>query len=396
MSRVPRGYLDHACVGLPSRRTRDAVTSAIGGLDTADVGATERSVGWLEQAGLARTAAAELFGASPDDVTLVQNTTDGLATVLTALPWRPGDALVLADREFVGTAAVCRSVARARSLELRVADGPAPEQIAPHVDGRTRAVVLSAVAEVSGVRADLRGVAEVCGRFDAALVVDGTQEAGVLARDMPASGADAYTAGGQKWLRCPFGAGVLWTSPRLRGRLVPGARGYLAVAEPDGGWGSYLASPGRDAADPLAFRDDGAALESGGTPNWVGAVALRAATRELLDAGPARVERRAMDLAGALRAGLRERGLGACLVDPSDTSPLVSVAVDGSAADLEASLAIRGVRASVRGALGVLALRVSCHGWNERADVDLVLDAVDSGLVPLAPSPRTPAGRRLS
>src|SRR5690606_16295893 len=178
----------------------------------------------------------------------------------------------------------------------------------------------------------------------------------------------------------------------LRERLVPSARGYLAIAEPDGGWGSYLAAPGRDAADPLVFRNDGAALESGGTPNWLGAVALRAAVGELLDAGPARIERRAMALAAELRTGLRERGLGASLVDPADTSQLVSLALGENADGVEARLASCGVRASVRGALGIRALRLSCHGWNRRSDIALVLAAVDSGVVPLTVAARTPVG----
>jgi selenocysteine lyase/cysteine desulfurase len=118
-------------------------------------------------------------------------------------------------------------------------------------------------------------------------------------------------------------------------------------------------------------------------PNWVGAVALRVAVGELLDAGPTRVERRALELAARLRAGLRERGLGRTLVDQADTSPLVSVVLSESVADVEAVLGHRGVRASVRGALGIRVLRVSCHGWNQPEDIDLLLDAVDDGVLPL-------------
>lgn len=388
---VPFGYLDHACLGPPSRAGVGAVRRAIAEAADGRGSATESSVRRLGAAGRTRRALGALFGAAESDISLVQNTTDGLATVLGALPWRAGDAVVIADREFVGAMAVCRSLARARSLEVRVAAGQRPGQIAACLDRRARAVVVSAVGEVSGVRADLAAIAEVCAPSGSMLVVDGAQEAGVLTRHLPASGADAYAAGGQKWLRAPFGTGVLWTSPRLRERLVPGTRGYLALEEPAGGWGAYLARPNRDAADELAFNADGAALESGGTPNWLGAVGLAAAVRELLDVGSAILEQRALGLGRRLRDGLEHRGLAGALLDPAGSSALVSLSLAGSAEDVEAALATRSIRASVRGALGYRALRVSCHGWNTPDDIDLLLEAVDDGLVPAADRRSSPS-----
>lgn len=381
---VPPGYLDHACLGVPGPATTDAVSGAVADLAAAPPRGTEQSIAWLELAARAREQVARLVGAHRDDITLVQNTTEGLATVLTALPWRAGDVVVVADREFLAAVTVCRWLAHARGLDLRIADGPAPEQLRPHLGPTTRAVVLSAVGEVSGVQADVAAAGAACADVGAVLVVDGAQEAGVVHRHLPSSGADAYATGGHKWLRAPFGTGFLWTSPRLRDQLVPPARGYLALAEPAGGWGAYLGSPGRDARQPIPFRADAAALEGGGTPNWVGALALRTAVGSLLAAGPARIERQATALADRLRSAVTERGFQHCLMDPAGSSPLVGLAIDEGATGVDTRLADRGVHVSVRGALGQRVLRVSCHGWNRSEDVDLLLEAIDDGVVPLA------------
>lgn len=342
----------------------------------------------MEQREDARRAVAQLLAADARDVSLVESTTQGLAAVLGAMPWRPGDNAVLGDREFPGAATILRTVAHRCGIEVRAVPGDVTvESVLGMVDARTRAVVVSAVAEVTGRRLDVPTVAAGLGQagptgHGAALVVDGAQEAGVIAVDLPGSGAAAYACGGHKWLRSPFGTGFLWTAPWLRESLRP-TRGYLALDTPSVGWPEYLANPDRDALDPLPLRGDGAALEIGGTPAWCGAVALAHAADRAVLAGPARTEATALRLAAALREGLRELGLHAGLADPVGGSGIVTVAPPGgvrTAPAVAAALEARGVLVSARAARGVGGLRFSVHGHDRDEDVAAALSGLDNVL----------------
>src|SRR3990172_8819860 len=84
-------YMDTAARGLIASPTRAAVDRFL----------DERMHGEADKDGMFRTVerARELFarlvGASPDEVALVKNVSEGLNAVATALPWCPGDNLVM-------------------------------------------------------------------------------------------------------------------------------------------------------------------------------------------------------------------------------------------------------------------------------------------------------------
>ncbi|MGH3425646.1 MAG: aminotransferase class V-fold PLP-dependent enzyme, partial [Nocardioidaceae bacterium] len=223
----------------------------------------------------------------------------------------------------------------------------------------------------------LDAVVEAAHRVGANVVVDGIQEAGVVARRPAESGIAAYVAGGHKWLRNPYGAGFLWTSEELRDQLRPTYQGYFALESPERSWDAYLADPRRDAFDMATLRRDGSAYETGGTPNWLGAVGLAASIDETLATGIGQVEARARALADQMRAGLAESGVEDVLTPVGSRSPIVTFdppCGPGSRDDLLDELRHAGVQVSVRGVAGVRGIRAACHGHNTYADVDTLLD----------------------
>jgi selenocysteine lyase/cysteine desulfurase len=252
-----------------------------------------------------------------------------------------------------------------------------PEHFAAYANARTRAIMLGSVQEVSGYRADVTALQEIASQSGAALIVDGIQEVGAIPVDLEKHPVDAYCAGGHKWLRSPFGVGFAYIHPRLLDRLDPPFCGYLAMQEPEIGWGCYMEMADRSGHDALAEFNDARRLATGGIPNWLGAVALDQAASQFLELGVANVWKRILCLRSRLVEGLVNLRFPILASGAEGISGIVCFhtlgGIDQDRALLSALTAAH-VFVSLRYVAGVGGLRVAVHEDNTPADVDALLD----------------------
>ena len=89
-------YFDHAAVSPLPEPTRRAL------LDWVEEAARSGDTvwpAWSRKVEELRRRAADLIGASPEEIALIRNTTEGVNLVAEGFPWQPGDNVVtLADR----------------------------------------------------------------------------------------------------------------------------------------------------------------------------------------------------------------------------------------------------------------------------------------------------------
>jgi selenocysteine lyase/cysteine desulfurase len=213
------------------------------------------------------------------------------------------------------------------------------------------------------------------------LVVDAIQHLGALPLDLQATPADFVVCGGHKWLNAPAGRGFLYVSPRWQQEAAQRCpRGYLHVRQPAEGWAEYFATPGIPAVRDYDFVDDARAFELGGTANYPGNVVLGAAVGLLNALGPPAIERHVLDLGDYLIDGLDRAG--ARVVSPRQRSARSGIITftlgEGVARDRTflQRLWDAGVVISHRYTAGVGGLRVSVHLYNNRDDIDRLLEAV--------------------
>ena len=90
-------YLNHAAVAPISRPVQRAMERHLS--DVADHGLAHIEA-WHANYAQTRRSAAKLLGAHSDEVAFLKNTTDGLIAVALGVSWRPGDTVVVAEREF--------------------------------------------------------------------------------------------------------------------------------------------------------------------------------------------------------------------------------------------------------------------------------------------------------
>src|SRR5215831_17246536 len=90
-------YLNHAAVAPLSRRAADAMKNLAE--DALCFGSFHYD-DWLETYEGVRTATARLINASPREIALTKNTSEGISFIATGLKWEPGAKMVAFHEEF--------------------------------------------------------------------------------------------------------------------------------------------------------------------------------------------------------------------------------------------------------------------------------------------------------
>jgi selenocysteine lyase/cysteine desulfurase len=378
-------FLDAACVSLMPVQAEQALRRL--GEELLSCPARDASAHHIaldRTAGPVRREAARLIGARPEDIALVESTTQGLQAVAAAVPLARGDKILVGETEFLGLAVPWLPRRQAEGFTVEVVPHREGQlralDFARALDGRTRMILLSSVQWSNGFRADLAAFSELAERHKVVLVVDAIQQLGAVGLDVGRTPVDFLVSGGHKWLNAPAGRGFLYVSPRQAERLRPPAWGYLNVAEPPQGWAEYFATPDIPAVRDYDFVRGARAFEVGGTANYPGNVVLGASLALINELGIGAIEEHVLGL-GALLAD-RLRAAGATVVSPQERAQRSGIVTftlgQGVARDTAClrRLLDRGILIAQRYTAGVGGLRVSVHFFNNEEDVRQLAEAV--------------------
>ena len=175
-----------------------------------------------------RRQIAALLDCKPQRILLTRSTSAGLAAVIEAIRWEPGDEVVTTDAEHEACTTPLIEQARRRRIRIVTAalpsDAPSVDRLTSLISPRTKLIALSAVAFESGARLPLEAIARAARAAGAAVLVDGAQGAGAFELDPEALGVDFLALPLQKWLCGPEGLGALYVGPKARW-LAPGLDG---------------------------------------------------------------------------------------------------------------------------------------------------------------------------
>ncbi len=306
---------------------------------------------------------ARLMHVEPGDIAFLGSASEGVNLAALALDWRLGDNVVVEDIEYPSDIFPWTRLVQ-HGVEVRVArqwgEEPELERIAAAMDGRTRVLSVSQVSYLTGRRYRLEDLAALCERVGALLSVDATHATGVL--PVAARHADVLVSSCYKFLLGVHGAAIFYRNPQRLADLPP-----LSI-----GWHSVTGA--RTVAEPLAYRlrPDAARFEAGNPP-FLALAVLDNALAYLEPVGVERIERHVLALGGLLWRALRERGLDLLTPEAEEArGPNVCFAWPDPA-ELERALAERGVLVWA----GDGRIRVSFHAYNDQADVERLLAALD-------------------
>jgi selenocysteine lyase/cysteine desulfurase len=378
-------FLDTACVGLLSVQAQEAMHRLEANLlacPAHDATAHHYSLDQTRQQ--PEREAARLIKAKPEDIALVESTTQGLEAIAAAIPLAPGHKILVGDIEFMGLAVPWVPRQQWQGVQIQVIPNRegrlCVEDYAKALDERTRMILLSSVLWNNGYRVDLAAFCELARKHEVILVVDAIQQLGAVRLDVSKTPVDFLVCGGHKWLNAPVGRGFLYVNPRIRERFDSPWWGYLHITEPKEGWAKYFADPATPAVRDYDFVPTARRYEVGGTSNYLGNVALGAALALVNELGGPTIERHIFGLTDLLIDRLR--AAGATIVSPSEASARSGITtftmgqgVEADAALLQALLEKR-ILVSQRYTGGVGGLRVSTHFFNNADDIKQLAKAV--------------------
>jgi selenocysteine lyase/cysteine desulfurase len=262
-------YLNHAGVAPLSRRSAEAMKQLA---DDVCLYGSFHYDQWLDAYRGVRVAAATLIGAQPPEIAIMKNTSEGIATVAGGLRWKRGDRVVAFREEFPANYFPWKRLEDRGVLIDWLSYNDDLGRVAEAARG-ARLLAISFVQYLSGFRADLDAIGEICRDRGVLFFVDAIQGLGAFPVDVQRAGIHALAADGHKWLLGPEGCGILFVKKNLQDEIEPVEFGWTNIA----GFNDYTC---RD----MTLRPDAGRYECG-TLNTIGCFGLRAAVEMVLEMG---------------------------------------------------------------------------------------------------------------
>jgi selenocysteine lyase/cysteine desulfurase len=238
--------------------------------------------------------------------------------VALGFPWRAGDRIVAFREEFPANYYIWNKLEEWKGVRVEWLSCFDPLERIEEAARGARLLAISFVQYLSGYRADLKAIGEICRRQGVFFFVDAIQGLGAFPLDVEEMQIDAFAADGHKWLLGPEGCGVLYVRQARQDEIEPVEFGWTTVA----GYADYSS---RD----MAVRRDAGRYECG-TLNTIGCFGLRASVELLNEVSVPAVAAQVTALGDRLAEGARAKGyeiLGER--KPGTAAGIVSVRKDG-------------------------------------------------------------------
>lgn len=357
-------YLNSAAVSPVPTIAMDAVMSQ---LRDVSLNGSANFNDWVDTKNRARGLVAEMLNVRPEQIAFMRNTSDGFSSVANGLRWQAGDNIVTFEREFPANYYAWRRIRDAFGVELRFCperDGRIDiEEFVGLIDANTKVVSISAVQYGSGFNADLERIGRAAKAVDGLFCVDIIQGFGAMPFDLPAQFVDVACGASHKWLCAPEGCGIMYVSDRARERMEPTSVGWISVETP---WDF------EDREQP--FKSSALAWESG-----TGAASLfyglEQSLKLLHETGAANIAGYLSELTGYLcdRLGGTDYDIVSSR-EAGERSQIVCIKHRNGLPvnEISAALEKAGVVVSPRSDR----LRIAPHFYNNREDIDRLIDAL--------------------
>ncbi|MGB2867897.1 MAG: aminotransferase class V-fold PLP-dependent enzyme [Bacteroidota bacterium] len=358
-------YLNHAATGPLSTRVISAINQH---LQARSLGPIDTYARDIEEVAGCRANIRKLINAeSPERVSLVASTSDSLNIVASGFPWKSGDRVLLNELEFPANVYPYLALKR-HGVELDILsskDGRiTPDMVERGITPRTRLVAISAVQFLSGFRADLASIGDLCRRRGIMFIVDGIQAVGGVRIDVQRMKIDALGAGAQKWQLGPHGIGFLYLTEQLQSMVQQQFVGWLSVDNP---WDFH------NYRQPLAAA---ARRYEGGSLNFPGIWGLNAAMSVLLEFGVDAIEHHVLGLTKFLIE--RSRALeGFTLYSPDGDSERAGIVTLQPRRAMDLTGVVKALlEQRVTISLREGKFRFSPHFYNTPEEIDLAVSAL--------------------
>jgi selenocysteine lyase/cysteine desulfurase len=176
-----------------------------------------------------RIKAAQFVGASPDEIAITRNTTEGLVTAIKGLELKQGDQILYGYHEHSSNVQPWKLQAKRYGFELKEVPFATPpkspddilNQFNDAITPRTRVVTLAHITTVTGCITPVKELTKLCRSKGIYCLVDGAHTLGMIQYNLRDLGVDTYASPAHKWLCAPAGTGLLYVREGLVDKIWP-------------------------------------------------------------------------------------------------------------------------------------------------------------------------------
>ncbi|UZR92309.1 aminotransferase class V-fold PLP-dependent enzyme [Chondrinema litorale] len=322
-----------------------------------------------------RKSCAQLLNASnPNNIVMIPAVSYGMGIVAKNLDIKKGENIVIAGEQFPSNVYTWMSLAKEKNAELVIVSPPTTtenrgkrwnESILEAINSKTKLVAISHTHWADGTLFNLKAIREATNKYDALMVVDGTQSVGALPFDISDIQPDALVCSGYKWMLGPYGSGIGYFNEKFANG-TPLEEAWINRYESEN-FANLVNYQDEYQPDTLRF-------ESGGRSNFINAPIFQAAIDTILNWGVDNIQTYLFELIDKPIDKLKEIG---CIIENKNYfSPHLFGIRLTKAFDMDKLKRILNeekIYVSFRGT----AMRVSPHVYNEEADLEKLISAIE-------------------
>jgi isopenicillin-N epimerase len=176
-----------------------------------------------------RTKLAAFINASPDEVALTSNTTEGLNFVVNGLDLKAGDEVLTSNYEHPGHLGPWTLKEKRAGITLKKVDLPLTPKSVDEIVGafaaaitpKTRMIALGHTVFITGLISPLKELSKLAHDKGLLIMADSAHGLGMLDLDMKELGIDAFASSPYKWLGAPTGIGLLYVRKEACDKVLP-------------------------------------------------------------------------------------------------------------------------------------------------------------------------------
>ncbi|MBD3415096.1 MAG: aminotransferase class V-fold PLP-dependent enzyme [Candidatus Aminicenantes bacterium] len=313
-----------------------------------------------------RSRIARFINATPDEVAVVRNTTEGMNFVANGLDLKPGDEVLLSSMEHPGGTHPWKIKEERFGIKVTQVPIGLPPKSADEFVGsfekaitpQTKVISVSHTVYISGLISPLKELCRMAHEKGLLVAADSAHGIGMLDLDMKELGIDFFATSPYKWLGAPTGVGVFYVRKQVQDQLWP----TITTS----GWNQPTARK----YETLGQRADALVIALGEAVNFQNYI------------GKSRIEKRIKSLAGYFKQELKKI-TGARLHTSEDlylSGGLTAFSIEGveprAIVDYvrqKYNIVIRTVGSREKGTYGC---RVSTHYYIHHREIDMLLEGI--------------------
>lgn len=354
-----RVYFNHAAIGPLSIKVKEKLQHY---LEERSSGSIENFGMLLEASSNAKKRLAMLLNAKKNRLAWAENVSAGINILAQGLQWKSGDRVIINDVEFPSNVYPFLNLKK-YGVEVDIVqshNGKADvEDYEKLITPQTKLISISAVQFLSGYRADLKALGELCKSKRIIFCVDAIQTTGVVKIDVEEYNIDFLTGGSHKWLMSLQGLGYIFITPELMDKIQQKYLGWLSVKNE---W---------NLLDYDTTLKDTASRYHLGTNSVIGIFALAQSLELFEEFGIENIEKNNVSNTKYFIEKLSENGFEPVLKDESENhlAGITTIKLD-KAEEVHKALAESKIDCAIREGK----IRFSPHFYNTKDEIDFVVD----------------------